>query len=174
MRITEMIADLRLFAACPELERQAVDVRPLVREVVESLRPAADEQQTTLVSSSFNPEPTATGLSRFSWPARRHALIAASTKMGLSPCARLYVTGDPVQLTVAVRALCQNALEAVASSRPGGSRGSACRRRSADRGLRRRAGHFARAAPGTSSSPSIPRGRPAAASAWAFPSAGGS
>ena len=45
MRITEMIADLRLFAAPPELQRQAVDVAALVREVVQSLPPAAEEQR---------------------------------------------------------------------------------------------------------------------------------
>jgi signal transduction histidine kinase len=86
-RITEMIADLRLFAACPEMEHQAVDVSALVREAVESLRPDAEEQQTTL---AYNSEPAAT----------------ATT---------LSVSGDPVQLLSAVRALLQNALEAVAS-----------------------------------------------------------
>jgi signal transduction histidine kinase len=90
MRITEMIADLRLFAACPELERQAVDVSSLVCEAIESLQPAADEQQTALVYRSFNPEPAAT----------------AQT---------ILIGGDRVQLTVALRALVQNALEAVAS-----------------------------------------------------------
>ncbi len=90
MRITEMIADLRLFATCPELERQTVDVAALVRDVVESLRPVAEEQQTTLVYSSPGPE------------------SAATTSAG-----GLHVSADPVQLTVAVRALCQNALEAL-------------------------------------------------------------
>ena len=46
MRVTEMIADLRLFATCPELERQTVDVVVLVREVVDSLQAAAAEQET--------------------------------------------------------------------------------------------------------------------------------
>src|SRR5580704_14136249 len=48
MRITEMIADMRLFAACPELERQTVDVVELVRTVVDSLQSAAAEQETAL------------------------------------------------------------------------------------------------------------------------------
>ena len=78
-----MIADLRLFATPPELQRQTVDVAALVRDVVQSLRLAADQQETTLV-----------------------ATVTADP---------LYVSADPVQLTVAVRALCQNALEALAS-----------------------------------------------------------
>jgi signal transduction histidine kinase len=82
MRITEMIADLRLFAACPEMERQLVDVAALLRQTVESLQPAAEEQQTTLAYTSST---------------------------------MLLVSGDPAQLTVAVRALLQNALDAVAS-----------------------------------------------------------
>jgi signal transduction histidine kinase len=83
MRITEMIADLRLFAACPELDRQPLDLVTLVRNVVESLGPSAVEQETTLV---YNPS------------------VAASQ-----------ITGDPIQLSIAVRALCQNALEALGS-----------------------------------------------------------
>ena len=42
MRITEMIADLRLLAAPPELQLQVVDVDALVRDVVQSLRSAAE------------------------------------------------------------------------------------------------------------------------------------
>ncbi len=83
MRITEMIADLRLFATCPELERQPLDLAALVRDVIESLCPAVAEQETTLV---YNPSD-----------------------------APLHITGDPIQLTVALRALCQNALEALGS-----------------------------------------------------------
>lgn len=83
MRITEMIADLRLFAAPPELQRQQVDTAALVCEVVQSLRPTADEQETTLV-----------------------ATVAADA---------LYISADAIQLTVALRALVQNGLEALAS-----------------------------------------------------------
>jgi signal transduction histidine kinase len=84
MRITEMIADLRLFATCPAIERQSVEVVSFVRDVVESLRSAAEEQNTTL-----NYSPSA---------------------------AALQVIADPIQLTVALRALCQNALEALGAS----------------------------------------------------------
>jgi signal transduction histidine kinase len=83
MRVTEMIADLRLFAACPELARQPVDATTLVRDVVESLRPAAEEQESTLVCDS--------------------------------EAASLQIIADSIQLTVAVRSLCQNALESLGS-----------------------------------------------------------
>jgi signal transduction histidine kinase len=91
MRITEMIADLRLFATCPEPERQMVDLVALVHEVVESLRPVAEQQQTALVEGSISPKP------------------AAMASSGLQ------ILADPVQLTVAIRALCQNSLEALGS-----------------------------------------------------------
>ena len=81
MRITEMIADLRLFATCPELERQPLDIAALAANVVESLRSTAAEQETTLVYVSSD--------------------------------AALQLTADPTQLTVAIRALCQNALESL-------------------------------------------------------------
>jgi signal transduction histidine kinase len=96
MRITEMIADLRLFATCPEMERKAVDVAALVRKVIESLQPTADEQQTTLVYASFNPAPG-------------HPLAGSTAAAENGP----QIEGDAAQLTVAVRALCQNALESL-------------------------------------------------------------
>jgi len=107
MRITEMIADLRLFATCPELERQTVEVTALVRNVVESLRPIAEEQQTEFVIRSFNPEPTATASNTVAVGS------GLNEPMATSDTACLLVSADAVQLTVAVRALCQNALEAL-------------------------------------------------------------
>jgi signal transduction histidine kinase len=82
-RITEMIADLRLFATCPELEREPLDASAIIRDLVESLRPAAEEQETTL---AYN-----------------------------SNAASLQIFVDPVQLTIALRALLQNALESLGS-----------------------------------------------------------
>ncbi len=55
----------------------------MVGEVVETMRPAAEEQETALI----------------------YDLTTAP----------LQITGDPIQLTVALRALCQNALEALGS-----------------------------------------------------------
>ena len=81
MRVHEMIADLRLFAAPPELQRQSVDLTLLVSRLVEEMRPTAKEQDTVV-----------------SW-------VEASASVSIE--------ADPVQLTVAVRALCQNALDAL-------------------------------------------------------------
>ncbi len=100
MRITEMIADLRLFAAPPEPERQTVDVELLVREAVDSLRAAAEEQETALVYSVAAPDSVADP--------------AADPLRGCpAPRSVSTVSADPVQLTVAVRALVQNALDAL-------------------------------------------------------------
>jgi signal transduction histidine kinase len=82
MRVHEMIADLRLFATPPELERQSVDLTALVRQLVDDVRPLAAAQETALCL--------------------------------IEPPGSVTIEADPVQLLVAVRALCQNALEAVA------------------------------------------------------------
>jgi hypothetical protein len=81
MRVNEMIADLRLFATPPDLERQALDLRLLVRRLIDEMRPIAIGQDTTL------------------------CLVEGP--------GAVRIEADPVQLTVAVRALCQNALEAL-------------------------------------------------------------
>ena len=83
MRVNELIADLRLFAAGPELECRPVDVAALVRETVEAMQTAAAVQETEIISCSAGGTPAP------------------------------QVTGDPVQLAVALRALCRNALEAL-------------------------------------------------------------
>jgi signal transduction histidine kinase len=81
MRVHEMIADLRLFANPPELERQPVDLTLLVRRLIGDLQPIAREQETALCLTD-------------------------------APAA-IRLNADPVQLIVALRALCQNALQAV-------------------------------------------------------------
>ena len=81
MRVNEMIADLRLFATPPDLERQSLDLTLLVRRVIDEMQPLAAAQDTIL------------------------SLVERSSTVP--------VEADPVQLTVALRSLCQNALEAL-------------------------------------------------------------
>jgi signal transduction histidine kinase len=81
MRVHEMIADLRLFANPPELERETVDLNVLVRRLIDELQPLAAEQETALV-----------------WIAAPNAI---------------HVQVDPVQMSVALRSLCQNAFDAL-------------------------------------------------------------
>ena len=81
MRVYEMIADLRLFATPPELERQSLDLTMLVRRLIDEMQPMAAGQETTMC-----------------------LVEGAST---------IRVEADPVQLSVALRILCQNSLEAL-------------------------------------------------------------
>jgi len=81
MRVHEMIADLRLFATPPELERESFDLTILVRRLADDMQCLAAGQETSL------------------------SLADASSE--------LWVQADAVQLTVALRSLCQNSLEAV-------------------------------------------------------------
>jgi len=81
MRIHEMIADLRLFAHPPELERQSLDLTVLVRGLIDNMQSLAAEQETAM------------------------SLAGAPGEVRIE--------ADPVQLAVAIRSLCQNALEAL-------------------------------------------------------------
>ncbi len=81
MRVNEMIADLRLFATPPELERQPLDLTALVRGLIDEMQPMAAGQETTV------------------------RLAEGSSAVRIE--------ADPVQLIVAMRSLCQNALEAL-------------------------------------------------------------
>ncbi len=83
MRVNEMIADLRLFATPPELERTALDLTALVARLISEMQPLAAAQKTTL------------------------CLVEGACAVRLE--------ADPVQLTVALRSLCQNALEGLGS-----------------------------------------------------------
>jgi signal transduction histidine kinase len=81
MRVHEMLADLRLFATPPELERQPIDLAALIRRLIDEMQPLAAGQDTTL------------------------CLVEGPSAIGME--------ADPAQLAVAVRALCQNALDAL-------------------------------------------------------------
>ena len=84
MRVYEMIADMRLFARPPRLERQPVDLAALADRLVAEMAACAVQQQTTL---------------------------SRGGEEGPLP-----IVADPVQLMVALRALCQNALESLGES----------------------------------------------------------
>ena len=140
MRVHEMIADLRLFATPPELERQPVDLTLLVRRLIDDLQPLAAGQETVM------------------------SLVDAASEVRID--------ADPVQLTVAIRSLCQNALEAL------GQRGRIEVAVNGDGGEARSwlptTGRAScRSSGRISSSPSI-RDRPDAVSAWGCRSVGGS
>ena len=141
MRVNEMIADLRLFATPPDLERQSLDLTLLVRRVIDEMQPLAVAQDTIL------------------------SLADASSAVPME--------ADPVQLTVALRSLCQNARRSWVIE--GGSRSLSASRAAKCGSRSPTTGRASCPSSGrTSSSPSIPRGRPAAASAWGSRSVGGS
>ncbi len=81
MRVNEMIADLRLFASPPELDRKPLDLTALVRRLIDEMQPLAGGQKTTI------------------------CLVEEASA--------IRIEADAVQLTVALRSLCQNALEAL-------------------------------------------------------------
>jgi signal transduction histidine kinase len=81
MRVHEMIADLRLFASPPELERKPLDLTALARRLIDEMQPLAGGQKTTI------------------------CLVEGASAVPIE--------ADAVQLTVALRSLCQNALEAL-------------------------------------------------------------
>ena len=92
MRAHEMIADLMLFARPPALVRSRFDLVDLLERIAGEMQPAAAEQGTEL------------------------ALTLPSMKgEGMRARVRIELDADLTQLAVAVRALIQNALEALGS-----------------------------------------------------------
>ena len=90
MRVYEMIADMMLFARPPKPEPETLDVLELVDGLIEEFSPHAARQETTLQRTSPN-GPNDPGNSD----------------------APVRIEADGLQLTVALRAVCQNALEAI-------------------------------------------------------------
>jgi signal transduction histidine kinase len=86
MRVYEMIADMMLFARPPQPRPVRVDVARLLDEVVREMKPAAERQETVLRVSPL-----------------------------LSGEGTIEITADPVQMTVALKAMVQNSLESLGS-----------------------------------------------------------
>ena len=108
MRVHEMIADLRLFATPPELERQSIDLAVLVRGLIDDLRPMAVAQETTLVLRGWGE----TG--EEGWGEGESGRGGeGKASVSRSPDPPIPISADPVQLTVAIKSLCLNALEAL-------------------------------------------------------------
>jgi signal transduction histidine kinase len=84
MRIYEMIADMRLFARPPKPELVRVDIAAIIDRLAAEVVPLAEDQQTQFV-----------------------------TKTHGEPSAKLELFADPKQLHVALKAVCQNALDAL-------------------------------------------------------------
>jgi len=92
MRAHEMIADLMLFARPPKLEIAAVDLRQLVREVVDSQHELAAERSIEL---------------------KYEVGDEVGDEVGNAP---IQVEADRTQLAVAIAAVVTNAIEAVGSN----------------------------------------------------------
>jgi hypothetical protein len=86
LRVHEMIADLMLFARPPEPRFERCDLALLLAELVAELQPQAAERHTSLTYRAGDRSPS---------------IDAGSMHL------------DPVQLKVALRALCENALQAL-------------------------------------------------------------
>jgi signal transduction histidine kinase len=86
LRVHEMIADMMLFARPPEPRLERCDLSQLLKEVVAELQPQAAERHTSLA-----------------YQASDGALAIDADAVQL----------DPVQLKVALRAMCENSLQAL-------------------------------------------------------------
>jgi signal transduction histidine kinase len=101
MRIYEMIADMRLFARPPRPELQLLDPGELIARLIDEMTPAAAQQGTVLCRvGQVSNVPSSENAASPVLPGR------------LETCPTL-ISADPIQLMVALRALCQNALEAL-------------------------------------------------------------
>ncbi len=97
MRAHEMIADLMLFSRPPAIVRSHFDLVDLLRRIVAEMSPRAREQGTQIVLSAAN--------FHLSSPSQREGATR-----------RIEVDADATQLAVAVRALVQNSVEAIAGA----------------------------------------------------------
>ncbi len=102
MRVHEMIADMMLFARPPRPEPKPVDLLKLIDEMIAELGPPCERQETAIRRIAKK------GTGTFC----RNGPKGASHKRCPSPFSPV-VDADPVQLGVALRAICRNAMEAL-------------------------------------------------------------
>ncbi len=107
MRVHEMIADMMLFARPPRPELQQVDVVKLIDEMIVELSHRCERQETTI---------RRTAAKKGTGPICAQHPPGRSGKLDLSPfTGPVLVEADPVQIGVALRAICRNSLEALQS-----------------------------------------------------------
>ena len=110
MRVHEMIADMMLFARPPRPELQSVDVVELIDEMIVELSHRCERQETTI---------RRTAAKKGTGPICRNGPEGAEHKLDRSPFSEetgsVFVEADPVQIGVALRAICRNSLEALQS-----------------------------------------------------------
>jgi signal transduction histidine kinase len=105
-RVHEMIADMMLFARPPQPEFAVIDLVGLVDQVIEEISPRAAREEITLRRT-----PGGGGCVRMPHPPSAQWGIADVPSMGGPE--KVEIEADRTQLCVALRAMCQNALEAI-------------------------------------------------------------
>lgn len=103
MRVHEMIADMMLFARPPRPEPELIDLGDLVDRLIEELSPRAARQEISL-------RRVAAGLPREPGDVAAGPGDPRTTAGQAGP---VEVEADAAQLSVALRAMCQNSIEAI-------------------------------------------------------------
>jgi signal transduction histidine kinase len=125
MRVYEMIADMMLFARPPQPHLAQVNVSQLLDEVIRQMQPAAERQETMLRISPRRVPMRSIGRGegpgvRVAGEVQNSGFRVQDSPSDIPHSAlriphSLEITADPVQLTVALKALVQNSLEALGS-----------------------------------------------------------